>query len=622
MCRFTEPGGRLPSRSRVVTDESEKGVYITFFALFLVVTTAVVAFALDAGTIYLTRLSLQSSADAGAVSGLAKLAMTWDNGVINTATISKNAGEAAAREIALANIVLKGVEDVSIPTSSLIANGKIVAVARYYDQVAPGLSAGEEDYTQMDVTITVRPKLYLLARLPGFAQTHEVSVTASARLIAARVALLLDSSASMACPKNGVCDCLTANVDGCPVSGSKMEALRPAAIQFIRRFNEVKDSVSLFAFANAAEELAGMQAVGFNAAAIRDIIDDSDGVTPLQPYGATNLPDAIFRAWIDAAEAGHESRVSMVALTDGSSTATRVVLRDPVANPGTNCIPAGCAHHHPTISNFNPLNQGWSLHDYVQVAQVLDTGSAGLLPTPYSLVITPGYPETAGSHNNYWTRELPYPEDSFYRVLWSLQNPATPSSTYSFLFNTPNYYMPGGPEYDPFTGSEIVRRYGPFWNGTNFNWAMYDDIDPFMNRSGFLVEYMNHALAYADYVRRRGGSVSTIALGELAADPMTWPPPWGPDVYQTRDNRNVKNFYLWRLAYSRCFAAGQALINAWGSSAAYATSSYKDFYGFESYSQLKANKRKHGFYMQSPNPEDIDELFQRTVLRLRMSLIK
>ncbi len=570
----------------------DDGVILVLLALMTTVLALLVGFALDTGNLYSARLAAQTAADAASLSGATAIAGRDASATTLSAAIAT--GQTLATQIATANLSTK----TAFNTTS--SNFVVTPSATTY-----------ADRVEFNVQISSPVNLYLLSRIPGYEQSGEVRVTSTSRIVNANFGLILDTSRSMRCPKTEsgtTCPCMdlgTCGTDGLP---TKLDALKAAAKDFVSMFDESRDRGSLVAFGHTAEVLVPIRSSSSFVKA--DFNSTIDGLTSA---GATNISDGLLRSYLEMKRVGVEDQAAYIAFTDGAPSSVRILAADPKAS----------AIRAPIYDNTTPFLQahnilGHSFSNYDVISYAALWGKAGdpdfKVSSPHSLAFTPSdngvftAPENSPSGPitcNWGTRPLnmdgaELPPQCF--MLWSIPSPGNASETFKQLFNSPAFYDPDG----------NVMHVGDYWshpsaNVWNYNWPGFDGEQdanglPLTNpkRGVYRKLYFDVALAYADFMRNKGGTIFTVGLGMPAAFVL--------DPYQNPDfDHDLKSTFLKRMAVDSCGVADPM---------------DPPFSRFPTYDELFLKNVKTGMFVSTTDADELKQLFRVIGKKLKLALIK
>lgn len=586
----------LPTRAHFshVTRErhelGERGLIIVSFMFSLLTLLLFVGLAIDAGNLYFTRLGAQSAADAGALSGLALIAQQRpDNIAVN-----------GARRTAWSNLVANGINPLRFNFNQV--NAAVGGLRAFYNVAEPG----RPNIGVMRVHIDIDVPLYVMGGLPGVGATRRVSVVGRAQMRPSNISLILDASESMSCPQiviggNQSCPCVP-NCNQSPGAGSRIEALRIAATNFVQNFDTAVDAINVVAYGHGAELIVPFRPSGgrgFNMAGVTNAIA---GITA---QGATNVSDGLITAYVDALQSLHTNDASYILFSDGAATAGRFTLTPESLGPQIN------ANRVDIRNNVIPGAPAWANYDWIQWSI---TQGANSFPNRFYL----NPPPTPGTYTNYWNKRA-------VSSAYALQPPA--EQVAGALPNSVSIESSGNPV-SAFIGpvggqSRLLRRLEVmFPNGTTARlgrgglYQANGDIDwsRWIPQSEHLWIYNDLAIAWSDYIRNNGGQVYVIGYGQGAADAPVVPNAGincsvqhadCSDAYQnallTQTRKDIANR---RMALTVC---------GWNDPFFFSTQAIPPIQ-----TQLFRNARSIGEYYAVSNAQNIRNAFARIAIQIKM----
>lgn len=470
-------------RDRSTTLESERGALIVILAAMLFCLLAFVGLAIDGGSIYLRSVELQKAVDAAVLVG-AKRAALWNRGSpVETDAFTRAAIEEAAVAAMHANLRLgNGMNDLEFftPNGSPAGNDLDISL----------------DTERVSAKARVRVPIYLLRAIPGFASSMEISARATAEVQRSIINLLIDTSASMACPETGTsCACQPF------CSNPRIFGLRQAVMDFLPQFNALRDIYYVNFFSVASAPLSnqllpspGDTNGGFpgETAGLATYIDPTNGpIANLPVQGSTNpcdalrfamlVPENVATAFAQGRRQWGRDNVAYIIFTDGPPTAL-FYYYDPSA-----------------VSGLTPSDPSAPLPYYQYGYYYFDT-TAGMSP-----LIPPGPDMDA-----FWTDGFAPPAPL---IPPCTDNTGPPSLALGNCLSSRTFRTP----------------YGRLWP-QDANWGNYKQ------------DYYHCAIATADAIRDMGGVVYVVGLGESAGFPPG-------DPYQDINEYELrKDIYLTRLA--------------------------------------------------------------------------
>lgn len=568
-------------------EHDERGVILVLLALMTTLLALLVGFALDTGNLYSARLAAQTAADAASLSGATTIAGR-DAAATSLADSITSAG-VVAQQIAIANLQLKSAFDTTSPRFSVTPSSQTFG-----------------DRVEFSVQVRSPVTLYILSHIPGYEQSGEVQVTATTRVKNATLAMILDTSRSMKCPKSDTgttCACMDAGTCGTDGLPTKLDALKVAAKDLLTMFDESRDRVSLTVFGHVAEMLVPLNTAStFN----RSVMDNK--IDLLTAAGATNLSDGLLRSYLDMKRLGLEDEAAYMVFSDGAISAARLLLADPKV--GTNPVYDNAT---PFNQPHNPLGFSFSQFDYISYAALWNKPSDPnfQVSSPHSLAFTPPPEHVAFSvpENGHGPITCTWPErprkmdsaelppECF--VLWSIPSPGNASETFKQLFNSPALYDPDGVAH---------FRKGDFWNGNAYQWARFDGEEgpngmPLSNpqRGVYRKLYYDAAMILADFMRKKGGVLFGVGLGVPASFVL--------DPYQNPDfDHDLKTTFFKRLVVDACGVADPIDPPFPGT--------------FPNYDELFLDNVKAGMFLSTTDADELKQLFRVIAKKVKLSLIK
>ena len=543
MSRFS----RIETRTNcavIVRDASQAGGVLLTFVVIVLTLFLLLGLAVDSGRLYTARLAHQAAADAGAIAGAALVAR------------GKSPAEA-----------IKGARD--------IASGNLAAMGIESKTYSAGFPAAKLTANVMSVTVRSEVPLYILRLLPG-SDFRQVAAEAQARITPAAIAMILDTSDSMACPSTSAdpadaCKCAPSCPQGVG-SGAKIEELKKAAKDFVGFFDDSRDTFSLIAFGHGAEVISKARlGGGFDLIGMRA---DIDGLTA---QGGTNPSDGFIRAYLEMERVKRTGDAAYVFFSDGAPTAARFFFVNGRSTSYTHVN--------------NNLNKPWSNYDYLSWGVVQrgfdNDGNEVFLPTPQRVHKTP--PESP-SADNYWNPRIfadmvpPAPPG------WAVPNPFTrvpiaePWRAFSDAVSDPLIYLPDGSTKQ--LGRQALWASGPYQWG---NWLVPRE---------HLMLYADVALVMGDFLRQQGGQLYGVGYG-IPAQKFA-------DPYQDAAVSNLrKDFFMGRMMNDPC-----GLIEK-----------HPPFPGIPSLQEMATSLVSNGTYYPTANIKKLKGLFERIAVKIKLRMI-
>ncbi|MFN8390840.1 MAG: pilus assembly protein TadG-related protein [Bdellovibrionota bacterium] len=575
-------------------EQSVAGNIIIMAAFSILALMLTIGLAVDAGNLYRSRLALQRSVDAAALAVMnyvalyGQLQLEEDAGVATASLSTKQSAidpilEPRAANIVRANLASAGFPHLP-PTYAIDVHGS------YRPNGDP--SAQNTSAFEYVVTATRRVDYYLMGRLPfTHGDFNTITVSATARRKVANVILVLDVSASMNCPADGNCDCLSPNRDpnttcAKPTKGEKLlEGVR----KFLKLFDLNVDRIAIVPFNSRGMTLS------------RQVLQNQFGVTMghltntavdqivtlignnFEADGSTNLCDGLIEGQQQARHgigADDETDFAYVVFSDGAPTAGRFFYND--AKPALAQYPAGSGFHDYISTSVawvdrqnnvrfgpSPLTQSDAYYfDYV--------GTNPPLPNdPQKLNLSAGVATCSNAPSNV-------------SPLIASDNDIKPAAQAVFTpcLNTLRSHLPTNPN-DPTT-----------WYDADYSTAPNATIGPDRWRE----TYYNCALQMSDYIRADGGTFFTIGLGK--PNPNVDP----TDPYQNvGDTQSLKTVFLSRLSLDLEQGQGNPEFS---------------YQGYKTYPQaFSESPDRGGDFLPTPRDADLPLMFQRIANRILLKLI-
>ncbi|HQH25786.1 MAG TPA: vWA domain-containing protein [Oligoflexia bacterium] len=529
--------------SRFSAGNKEKGATIILFAAVIMCLLTMAGLALDSGNLYSTHLALQAAADAGALAGAGiKAGSKHSTNPVFTAAV-------AAKSVNVVEDVVK-------------ANLQIRGISNYTFTEPTTWNAGDNTMT---VAVSSNVNLYLMGAVPGIgANFRMVTAKATANVDPANVALILDTSGSMACPNEPAtgspCDC----EPNCPQNASsKIGALKAAVTDFLDFFDPTRDSLSLIAVGTGAEVLVPFKykGGGFD----RGKFDLQ--LAGLTAQGGTNPSDGFLRAYLNAKDNLIKGKLAYVYFSDGAPTAGRFWFRS-------------------AITQHKVRSESFARYDYLNWG-ITDKNAAGdtvaLANTFY------GTPTEDSSQQYYWRPRLLARTDPAVppaRAIWPSANVENPKAHLQTDLAAWGFtvYLPDGQ----------TRKLGDpdLWNGNVFDWSKWGGLD-------HLRMYADASLVLSDFVRQHDGIVYTIGYG-LAA-------PRSMDPYQNPGNPTYRKDYL--LTRASADPCGLMEFNP-------------NFPGHPTLVEILKNAADSGGYYPTADLEKLESIFERIATKIKLRLTR
>ena len=598
----------------------EEGVILVLAAIVLTSLLLLIGFVVDLGRLYHARLELQKAADAGALAGMQSASIQSDLLTGKTADQKKAHMESRAREVTRANMVMNGISRFD-PARDI--------VVQYIDSEDPKVALA-----RMNVSAQAQIPFLLMNRLPpgmfGLTESNDtimLGATASTVRPVANIVLILDISKSMNCPasKDDDCVCLTPKrtqtceeigatpgPGGGPAPGLKIELLKAAVKEFVGRFNEKFDRISIVPFNIAADSSTNDEAngvtdkkgvrflpyegqvsapeYGFNKKDVERAIDN------LKPASNTNLSDGLLKAYVEAKRVGlvgSGQEISYVVFSDGAPTAARFLFTGETTTglPKTN-NPDGLGDYDYTFYTIY-----WSL------PSPEDPSESITYPGPSPLVLSQFVP---------MDYDLPEPPKD------SSGHTAVPPCASATLEKNPLNYknvMSGClKNFQAHLPEDPQSKFGK-----NFEPVSYSPAEGTAGQIKLRVwEEVLYAvtLQYADFLRLRGGVFYVAGLGKelkITGDPYQIENAIDATVPQSASNLLRKDVMLSRLAN----APDKANIGKPDAHPQF------NFDGYHTYEELQDNPAtKTGEYEFGYAATDLSDIFDKLASDLLLRLVR
>jgi Flp pilus assembly protein TadG len=536
----------------------EKGAVLILFLFIFAALLALAGLAVDAGNLYRARLQLQKAVDAAVLAGIGTTILDRQD---VESQVEARANAILHENLDLAGILLKTLQnnpDIHYNTDTKRINVRATA---------------DIDFLLMDAV----PFFILgLDQTPSGAQ---LSAVATGKRAEANIALVLDFSFSMDCPGIGNCTCQTPGrgTETCEQEAQglkvnrKIVDLRNAVHTFTALFNEDRDRISLIPFSTAAQVSVPVKKSpdrGFKP-------DDFNVIDTIDPRGNTNVCDGFYRAYADMVDAKiidnpkpeDDENVAYVYFSDGAPTAGRLLLAN---NPPGNL----------------ELSPGMGAYDYIHyTVEWVNQSEEGHFPGPSQLVKTPGIAFD-------------------YKVGDSIVG-SIPGCSAPYTAIVPETELPDEATNSQFSTSVFtgcVQNLGfhmPFQAVPVYG-SEYGVTKPF---TSWREQYYNCAIQAADFVREHKGLVYVIGLGDPVAV--------GTDPYQdVNSTLSRKDVFLTRMAADKSHAGGHPEFD----------------FGETGSGNAKVKKwleiqKGYGLYLATPNSSELESLFKKIALKIRLRLL-
>jgi hypothetical protein len=586
-------------------EAQEHGVVLILMALTLTAFIAVIGLAIDAGNLYRARIALQNAADATAlatvnyVSMKGKISLEESWGVATGTDSDKVAAmnnhlNPKALILAKANL-----EEAGLPH---LADGvhEVASVAPTTFVIRP---INDPDPSVFDYQITVQRKVdYLLmhsVQIGNIGWNQSITTSATSRRRIANVALVVDISSSMSCPKTGVCDCLTPMADGtrpaCPGVGSRrFDDLIDAVRDFLMMLDIDRDKIVIVPFNiygialdAQAEKTAHCTAAQLPSACIQSIADALKQDYP--PATLTNIFDGLLQGWASLRDqTTHVSpRASYLLFSDGAPTASRFLFSDAAAIAAK--LGVRQSGHNGTVDS--QLGN----YDYTSYTISWRDDANNIVAGPSVLVPTDSITGFSSSDPRQIDRG---PSQS---CLDGLSCAGNPNLSCAPVVNAAGDVPTAGQQ----VFGECVNTLEAHMPGMPTNVYGSDYLSGIASNPGFKdwrQQYYNGAIEMADFIRTKKGVVYVVALGDKVAAPDPNDPYENIDEYFHR-----KDIFLNRLA-----------LDLKGAEVSGPQFSY---HGYDRYEDLSAMSPQQGVYLPTHNPADVKLLFTRIARKILLRLV-
>lgn len=553
----------------------ERGVVMITFAGCLFGLLAVLALAVDSGKAFKSRLIVQTGMDAAALAGARVLAV-------------EGRGQTAKALSAAKDALRVNLEENNPASAQQIDSFVNSLTGTLADNPEPkGLTYKVATGNNLEI------ETYLFRYLPGTATTFAISTTAEAKIRSAAVHIIVDTSASMRCPVDEVtlqpCDCGLASQSStpCDLPSAKLTKFQTAINNFIQHFDEANDRVGVVGFNTAARLFVPInEARGFSKSQVQSAISG------LKPAGETNLCDGFFQAYQDLAAKKQQGNAVYVVVSDGSPDVGRFQF----AHPRSPALDGSSYYLWDSFTRCNLQPDAWPVPDgaieadfmpskFYSAAPLNERGPLGvqdlLYETDWVRKTPPDtnmYDHAAPTWEEWFTARVAGCSGLSCQSVWNPASSRTDRlksclqdvSFYTFLFSE-NLEI-------PLVWNDALRKYQNDVPDDSAGWWKRNVYDGFKYRELFY----DCALAMADTIRRDGGTIFVIALGQSAPAPVAggnW------DPYQdVSDRYSRKDVYLRRLAFDPC---GGAKSYTDPSDPANVRRGDPFFFGFDTYGEMK-----------------------------------
>ena len=349
------------------------GYVLIFFALILGVLVSIAGVAVDVGNLYIIRNRLERAAKAGALAGVGYRSLRgWDYFSTYAAGGATPKSTAVTEELfgVISGVVRANMQaafsapsdasaaEVAEP-STVPGNLGNLTVLRTFTPLPPNnntnfYNASNDTFT---ARVTYNAPTFIIGRLSAALGAATcpldirdgqyrcpITVTETAQLERAVVALLLDISGSMNCPANNALGCICRTNNTCGTSGRVIDALVAALAGFRGFFNPYRDYITVIPFNLAAFNsfriVPGTAASGsplsFGSDQPRydDFMNNKTSLTGLIPKSNTNICDAFIEAIAELKRINNLANFHpfVIAFTDGAPNAFRGEFKGAVVN--------------------------------------------------------------------------------------------------------------------------------------------------------------------------------------------------------------------------------------------------------------------------------------------------
>lgn len=581
--------------------KGEQGSILILGAFLLVALLAVVGLAVDAGNLYWARLELQKAVDTAALAGIGATIHQSDKvrGLEGDAVrefVTERALEVAMHNLKLSRIKVDRERDLNADYQLSLSRVNNAPV--YQLRVT---ASAEIPFLLMHL---VPFEVLGTGRAGRSATVNALAAEAVAERAQANISLLLDTSRSMACPSKGDCVCLSPErtVDCIDEAAArqvptKIALLKDSVRAFLEEFDSGLDRVSMIPFNLVASVdnnyRRGDAAVRFEPADGENVAAQhgfehskfEKALQNMRASSATNVGDAFIRGFkeaervnlIQGSNSDQNNLVSYVYFSDGAPTAGRFFFSD-LENLEPN-----------PVSSTPP-----GRFDYVNYSvDWLDT-------------------ETPSREDS---QELNVHEQKLWR--WTAPGPLLKAQHLSLGQESivPPQQAQVSCEIEAQNGSSAgplclssLAAHRPYSSGEIYGMEYQMEDGVFSPR--WREQYYNSAIEYSDFLRKQGGRVFVVALGE--------PAEIRNDPYQdVSDTASVKSVFLARVSndYSAAVRRPRLLEQE-----AYPEFSYS---GYRSYEELRAaSPQSEGEYLATDDASALKKMFKTVATRILLRLVK
>ncbi len=588
-------------------ERPERGSILILTSVVLLGLLIFSGLAIDAGNLYRAQLAAQNAADSAA------LAMV--NFVTTTGKLRVEQ-DALARSLPPATLNQRS----EIITAYLAARAEQLARAnmasagfahepsRREVKVDSQFRLGDTSVNPGDPSFAYTVRVYrdvdylILGSIPLINRKFSgVVASATSDRKVANVALLVDVSGSLGCPRSGDCSCLTGGGGACPATGRKFDDLIDAVRDFIQLFDLENDRVNLVPYNLAAKTISITELRAFvgRSGAVTD--EEVDLIaeylrTNWIPSGATNLCDAFIEAASTINRVAPEQSASYVVFSDGAPTAGRFLFAKDAVKPGLEKSNLG----------FGDYDYSMFTVDWFRDPATVENGEPAYYSGPSVLLHSANLISDKKNEVGVFLEnpELPPRPDGAPRCNDGLS--AVPKVTGTTevggavkavldpCLSSMKSHLPGDP----------LRTYGSQYASKTASAAHMD----------WRKQYYHCAIEMADFLRSsRQATVYAIGLGDPATPSST-----GDAYGNINDSLKRKDVFLSRVALDLKTSNSLAPVDGSGAP----QRQEFDYTEYRDYADLTtASKRQYGLYLPTHDSTDLRLMFQQIARKLLLRLI-
>jgi Flp pilus assembly protein TadG len=597
----------LQYSNKTRTSSEENGAILILAAFIFAVALALVGLVTDVGNLYRTRTLLQNAADAASLSGvsyansLKRSELYAEAGVIDSGD-SPDSNETIRQKI----------QDLLIKKSRTIVRAHLEQSVVRPDLINDSNITGEYlEFNTGNVVFTFRVNIQtpvrhlLIDKVPmelfGAAKVADftnLAVTALSKRNVANIAILIDASASMACPGEQTgqdCRCLTRDRDPGSLScatPTKMDNTYDALAAFLERFDLKRDNLVVVPYNMKAEAVI---LKNYSAVIPQDLLTQSNVPriieilkTRFQPASSTNLCDALIESYKAMQTVAADQNAAYLLFSDGAPTAGRFFFTDPknitswVAYPGI-------------VYDYTHFSITWATgtDDFIGPSVLVPSGMLQFGQSTIDANSIPVANRPTGANIPSCSPTTPPQVTNNNSSLSAATTAVFGNCLNSLASKTPDGQIFGG-QYRP-SGAKDFRD--------------------------FAEQYYNCAIAWTDFIRRNKGTIHTIGYG-LGANTGDSASRSNDDPLQNyRVSSKRKDYTLSRTANDYITAVAKPRMDG--------EDHFPNFPGFASYQDwhdgengLDSYGRRQGNYLATPETSRLKELFEQIAQSIVLSLIE